>query len=121
MGKALREGSADDGRDEKSDSDHDGTGGRLREVEECAPRDEGNHRPQGDEDGSEQQQHRYPLTLQQAPTQCQIRPGERRDQCTAETREDEEQIEHDERSNDALEHDGHCVAKRFAWVRQQKQ
>ena len=101
--------------------DHDGTGRRLGKVNECAPRDEGNHRPQGDEYGPEQQQHGYPLAPHQAPTQRQIGPGERRDQCTFETGEDEEQIEQDQGTYDALEHDGKRVAKCFARRRQQKQ
>jgi hypothetical protein len=89
----------------------------LGKVHECAARNEGNRRPQSDQNGSEQQQHGYPFALEQAPTKSQIRPGERCNQGTSKTRDDKEHIEQHERTNDTLEHNGKRVAKNFAWLR----
>ena len=57
--------------------DDDGTGRRLRKVDECAPREEGDHGPQSDQDRTEQQQHRDPFTLSRR------RPSARYDHVSA--------------------------------------
>jgi hypothetical protein len=93
----------------------------LGKINECAARDEGNGRPYREQNGAEQQQHRHSLAFEQAPTKGEIRPGQRGDQGTSETREDEEQIEEDERTYDTLEQNGNRVAKYFARPRQKKQ
>jgi hypothetical protein len=93
----------------------------LREIQKRASRDEGDDSSQGDENGSEQQQHRNPFTPEKAPTKGEIGPGERRDQRTFETGEDEEQIKQDERPDDTLEHYGQRVAKSLERLRQEKE